>query len=100
VIAHIWIDNNGIHIGSGKADRLFPDPTADQVKPRESYVYAHVDPSGNIFYIGKDTGRRAWSDDRHSFWQRYVDTMAGGKYQVLILADGLSANEAESLESK
>ena len=97
---HISIDNNGIHFRSAPPPRLFADPDANQAHPQGSYVYAHVDQDGNIFYIGKGVGRSAWSDDRHHLWQRYVDRRSGGKYEVKILADGLSSDGAESLESQ
>lgn len=72
---------------------------ANQDKPRKNYVYAHMDSTGKIFYIGKGTGRRAWSTDRHPIWCRYVEKHLGGKYQVRILEDNLSAGEAEELEA-
>jgi len=97
---HISIDNNGIHFGAAPSARLLSDPDANQSQPRGSYVYAHIDQDGNIFYIGKGTGRRAWSDDRHHLWHRYVDRRASGRYEVKILADGLSLDQAEILESQ
>ena len=38
---------------------------------KEYYVYAHRKATtGEIFYIGKGTGRRAWGTiDRNPFWQ-------------------------------
>lgn len=96
----ITIDNNGISLLNVQPRRLCPDPSANQSHPRGSYVYAHLDQSGNIFYIGKGAGNRAWSDDRHPLWHRYVERRAGGKYEVQILMEGLSAEEAERLESQ
>ena len=46
--------------------------TPTMPKCREFYVYAHRDNKGAIFYIGKGTGKRAWSQDRHPVWHRYV----------------------------
>jgi hypothetical protein len=97
---HILIDNNGIQIGYATPTRLVADTNANQSQPSGSYIYAHVDQDGKIFYIGKGVGRRAWSDDRHYLWYRYVDRRAHGKYEVKILADGLSADQAENLESQ
>lgn len=78
---------------------LRPDPNADQNKPRRSYVYAHEDPNGNFFYIGKGTGRRAWSKDRDQNWHWHVEKHLAGVYSVRILADDLSSEAAELLES-
>ena len=97
---NIRIDNDGIHISNDETRRVVADPAADQISPRGFYVYAHVDRNGTIFYVGKGTGRRAWSDDRHYLWHRYLATRTSGQYKVLILADGLSADDAERLESR
>jgi len=78
--------------------RLEPSPDANQKQPRKHYVYAHTDDSGQYFYIGKGVGRRAWSEDRHSLWHRYVEKHLSGSYQVLILQDNLTAEEAEEAE--
>lgn len=67
---------------------------------REFYVYAHRDNKGAIFYIGKGTGRRAWSEDRHLVWHRYVKERLNGSYSVEILENGLTEDEAETREGE
>jgi hypothetical protein len=97
------LTNLGIQISVGTAERpkpLLPDKDADQENPRRVYVYAHADASGNIFYVGKGEGRRAWSTDRHPLWCRYVDKHLGGKYKVRILRDNLSEQKAEEVEAE
>src|SRR3974390_1606536 len=74
---------------------LKPAVDGNQENPRRSYVYAHMDSAGKIFYVGKGERRRAWSTDRHPLWRRYVEKHLGGSYQVRILRDNLSAEEAE-----
>lgn len=96
------VTNLGIEISLGTGDApqsLKPVADADQANPRKSYVYAHLDDAGKIFYVGKGEGRRAWSIDRHPLWRRYVDNHLGGKYQVRILKDNLSVQEAEEVEA-
>lgn len=37
------------------------------------YTYAHIKPDGEIFYIGKGSGRRAWSkESRNPHWNNIV----------------------------
>jgi hypothetical protein len=97
------LTNQGIEIsvqGDDEVEQpLTPAPDADQEHPRRNYVYAHIDSSGKIFYVGKGVGRRAWSLDRHPIWSRYVEKHLGGVFQVRILQDNLSPEEAEQLES-
>jgi hypothetical protein len=64
------------------------------------YVYVHRDAAGNIFYVGKGSGRRAWSKDRHGIWERYVSERLGGDYTVEIVEDGLSEDKALGLEAR
>lgn len=66
---------------------------------KDFYVYFHRDSSGQIFYIGKGTGQRAWSRDRHPAWKKYVAGRLGGEYKVEIYRNGLTEAEAEGLES-
>jgi hypothetical protein len=66
---------------------------------KDFYVYFHRDSSGQIFYIGKGTGQRAWSRDRHPAWKKYVAERLRGEYKVEIYRDGLTEVEAEGLES-
>ena len=84
----------------GKAPILSPDPEAGQENPCRNYVYAHVDAEGRIFYIGKGVRRRAWSRERrHSLWFRYIEKHLGGNFQVRILQDNLSPEEAVEREA-
>lgn len=94
------VTNAGVELSLHGGDALHPlrpAPDANQENPRKSYVYAHVDSSGKIFYVGKGERRRAWSEDRHPLWHRYVEKHLGGTYQVLILQDNLSPAEAEEV---
>lgn len=89
-----------ISVGERRSKHLLPVEGTPQDNPRRSYVYAHTTIQGRYFYIGKGTGNRAWSSDRHPLWYRYVDTHLGGEYRVVILQDNLSSEEAEELESE
>jgi hypothetical protein len=87
-----------LHDGDGPKP-LKPAADASQENPRGSYVYAHMDSAGKIFYVGKGQGRRAWSRDRHPLWRRYVEKHLGGNYRICILQDNLSAGKAEEAEA-
>lgn len=97
------INNLGISIGIEPEDsykKKCTRPVPDQTRPRGLYVYGHYDISGNLFYVGKGTADRAWSKDRHPLWVRYVEKHLRGKYNVKIIADGMTAEEAEELEAE
>lgn len=98
---NINLTNSGIEfrIEEAPSEPLKPCPLANQSHPKDYYVYAHVCPQGKIFYIGKGRERRAWSRDRHPYWHRYVTNHLKGSYTILILKDGLSAEDSEYLES-
>lgn len=96
------LTNLGVELSLGDSNDAKPLKAAidaDQKNPRRSYVYAHVDSAGNIFYVGKGEARRAWSTDRHLLWHRYVDKHLAGKYEVRILQDNLSKKRAEEVEA-
>jgi len=95
------LTNLGIELslnGNDPPGLLKPATDADQKHPRRYYVYAHLDSSEEIFYVGKGTGGRAWSTDRHPLWKRYVDKHLNGEYKVKILHDNLSELDAMELE--
>lgn len=98
----ISINNQGITLTSvgSPAEPLKADPEAPQIAPRGCYVYAHLTPSGEIFYIGKGSRDRAWNEDRHYLWSWYVSQHLQGQYTVRILKDTLSSEAAEELESE
>ena len=66
---------------------------------RGYYVYVHKDSaSGEVFYVGKGYGQRAWNTkSRNSKWQSKVKSLSNG-WQVEIVKDDLSENEAFDLE--
>jgi len=94
-------NNSGITLAVGMEtpNRRERNPNADQNQPRRSYVYAHLDEHGTPFYIGTGAGRRAWADDRHPLWHRYVEKHLHGQYSVVILEDDLAPDQAEEIES-
>jgi hypothetical protein len=66
---------------------------------RGYYVYVHKDcASGEVFYVGKGHGQRAWKTKcRNSKWESKVTSLSDG-WQVEIVQDDLSENEAFDLE--
>jgi hypothetical protein len=62
------------------------------------YVYAHTKPDSTVFYIGKGTRGRAWSTHgRNTRWQR---TVAKHGHKVLLLAEGLTQEQAVDEEAQ
>jgi hypothetical protein len=91
----------GIVIRLGGGDPLEGRTASSQTVPAKSYVYGHFNTSGDMFYVGKGFDRRAWDqENRHTLWHRYVKRHLAGQYVVRILADNLSDEEAEILESE
>ena len=94
------LTNLGVAISCGDSvSQPLSSQVADQANPRRSYVYAHCDSAGKIFYVGKGVDRRAWSTDRDSLWHRYVTEHLQGNYSVQILQDDLTDEDAERLEA-
>ena len=65
------------------------------------YVYHHTRPdTGQVFYVGKGKGRRAFGigSGRSEFWRRVVAKSGG--VEVDIVARGLTEHEAFHLERK
>ena len=75
---------------------LYIDPDGVQ---RGYYVYVHKDcASGEVFYVGKGHSKRAWdAKSRNSRWNSKVASLPNG-WQVEIIQDDLSENEAFDLE--
>ncbi len=97
------IKNLGISIGVESDDIPTKDSVRvppDQSKPSGFYVYGHYDLNGSLFYVGKGIGKRAWSKERHPLWGRYVGCHLSGKYEVRIIADSMTTEEAEELEGE
>ncbi len=97
------INNLGISIGvesNGTPTKDSVRVTPDQKKPYGFYVYGHYDLNGSLFFVGKGTGKRAWSKDRHPLWERYLNHHLSGKYEVRIIADSMTTEEAEKLEAE
>lgn len=61
------------------------------------YIYAHRrNDTGEIFYIGKGCGKRAWKKSDRSEWWKRVEAKNGRT--VEIISRGLSENDAFELE--
>jgi hypothetical protein len=93
--------DSSIYVGMRRdqIQKVLENASPDQNNPTKFYLYGHYAMDGALFYIGKGTGKRGWSKNRHPLWQRYVDNHLGGKYSVRIIVDGLSSEDAEELET-
>ena len=58
---------------------------------KQYYVYTHSDLKGNVFYVGKGKGRRAWEKRSGKAWEN--------NYIVEVLFDNLSEREAFDCEA-
>jgi hypothetical protein len=91
----------GIVFRPSGGDPFLGRKASSQTEPSKFYVYGHFNKEGDLFYVGRGIGRRGWdAENRHVLWHRYVTRRLGGLYTVRILADGLSDEEAEMLESE
>ncbi len=60
------------------------------------YVYAHrKETNGEIFYVGKGSGKRAYKKDRSDWWKNIVNKHGR---KVEILSDNLTEEDAFELE--
>lgn len=77
-----------------------PHSAAVSVEPTSkasNYVYLHLrGDTGEVFYVGKGIGRRAWHTFKRSRWWRAIYEKHGR--EVLIVKDGMSEPCALSLE--
>lgn len=64
------------------------------------YTYAHLDESGNYFYVGVGHGDIAWGKERHRLWHRYVDNHLNGSHTVKIIKDKISSSDASLLKDE
>lgn len=63
------------------------------------YIYTHSNPStGIVFYIGKGTRNRAWSNSGRT--QAWIDQVARSGFLVTILSTDLTNSDATNLENK
>ncbi|ALV74214.1 hypothetical protein [Acinetobacter johnsonii] len=64
------------------------------------YVYVHETLSGEVFYVGKGYDDRAWRKGRDLNWDLYVEKYLNNQYNVRIVLDQLSENQALEEEEK
>lgn len=62
------------------------------------YVYLHSNAdTGEVFYVGKGKGPRAWSKQRNNLWKTVTKHC---NYSVVIVKDGLEEDEALQMEAQ
>jgi hypothetical protein len=67
-----------------------------QVLNNEFYVYVHRKPNGEVFYVGKGKGKRAWSSNsRNRFWKFVADKHG---WFVEIVDNNLTEQQSFELE--
>jgi len=81
-----------------KTKQLYID--AEGVR-RGYYVYLHKDKAtGEVFYVGKGAGRRAWAcNGRPDEWYKRIATLSAG-WDIEVVAEDLSEHEAFQLEAE
>lgn len=63
---------------------------------KKYYVYNHVTLTGEVFYVGKGTDRRAWATNgRSRFWKKVANKHG---YNVVIVQDDMTEDDAFALE--
>jgi hypothetical protein len=67
-------------------------------KSSRYYVYVHKGIDGTVFYVGKGTGDRAFSKDRQPEWHYYVEKILNKQYNVEIVKEGISEEDALRIE--
>jgi hypothetical protein len=69
---------------------------SDRIVPKDFYVYLHRRATdGLVFYVGKGSGRRAWSKNRSKFWKNIAEKHG---YIVEFVEKGLQEWAAFELE--
>jgi hypothetical protein len=101
----VAIDRVAIGVALATSITFGPTPSATEIAAEHVppgsgrwYVYCHRDCAGRIFYIGKGTGNRAWSKERHPIWHQYVEARSESKFTVQIVSYHETSDEAEGVE--
>lgn len=67
---------------------------------KQYYVYVHETLLGEVFYVGKGIGDRAWRKGRDLNWNLYVENHLDNQYNVRIVLDSLSEKQALDEEER